>query len=97
MPEKSPNRQPKNESCTLCARTIYGGITMNKIVVAEKIMEFRHKNQLTQGEFGDLLGVSAQAISKWERELCYPDITILPDLARILGCTVNDFFEECDT
>jgi len=29
--------------------------------------------------------------------LCYPDITILPDLAETLGCTVNDFFEQCDT
>ena len=70
---------------------------MNKILVAEKIMEFRQKNNLTQGEFGKLLGISAQAISKWEREICYPDITILPDLARVLGCSVNDFFEECDT
>ena len=87
----------KNKSCTLRAKTIYGRITMNKIVVAENIMEFRQKNKLTQGEFGDLLGVSAQAISKWERELCYPDITILPDLAHVLGCTVNDFFEQCDT
>ena len=66
---------------------------MNKIVVAEKIIEFRQKNNLTQGEFGKLLGISAQAISKWEREVCYPDITILPDLAEALGCTINDFFE----
>ena len=66
---------------------------MGKITVAEKIMEFRQKNNLTQGEFGKLLGISAQAISKWEREVCYPDITILPDLAEALGCTVNDFFE----
>ena len=66
---------------------------MGKIIVAEKIMDFRRKNNLTQGEFGNLLGVSAQAISKWERELCYPDITILPDLAKVLGCTVDDFFE----
>ena len=66
---------------------------MGKITVAEKIMEFRHRNNLTQGEFGKLLGISAQAISKWEREVCYPDITILPDLAETLGCTVNDFFE----
>ena len=66
---------------------------MKKIIVAEKIIEFRNKNNLTQGEFGKLLGISAQAISKWEREVCYPDITILPDLAEVLGCTVNDFFE----
>ena len=68
-------------------------LKMGKIIVAEKITEFRRKNNLTQGEFGDLLGVSAQAISKWEREVCYPDITILPDLARVLGCSVNDFFD----
>ena len=65
---------------------------MKKIFVAEKIIEFRRKNQLTQGEFGNLLGVSAQAISKWERGICYPDITFLPILADTLGCTVNDFF-----
>ena len=65
---------------------------MGKVVVAEKIIEFRLKNKLTQGEFGDLLGVSAQAISKWEREVCYPDITILPELAATLGCKVDDFF-----
>ena len=65
---------------------------MKKIIVAEKIIEFRRKNQLTQGEFGNLLGVSAQAISKWERGICYPDITFLPTLAETLGCTVDDFF-----
>ena len=72
-------------------------LKMGKVIVAEKIMDFRRKNNLTQSEFGNLLGVSAQAISKWERELCYPDITILPDLAHVLGCTVNDFFEERET
>lgn len=66
---------------------------MKKIIVAEKIMEFRRKNNLTQGEFGKLLGISAQSISKWEREVCYPDIVFLPMLAETLGCRVDDFFE----
>ena len=70
-----------------------GEENMKKVVVAEKIIEFRHRNNLTQGEFGNLLGISAQAISKWERGICYPDITILSDLAEVLGCSVNDFFE----
>ena len=39
-----------------------------------------------------MLGVSAQAISKWEREECYPDITFLPELAALLLCRVDDFF-----
>ena len=44
-------------------------------------------------EFGKLIGVSAQAIRKWEQNTCYPDIIFLPHLARILNCTTDDFFE----
>ena len=66
---------------------------MKKIIVSEKIKEYRRENRLTQEEFGRLLGVSAQAISKWERRECYPDITFLPEIAELLCCSVNDFFE----
>ena len=65
---------------------------MKKITISERIKEYRRKNDLTQEEFGKLLGVSAQAISKWERQECYPDITFLPDIAELLSCNVNDFF-----
>ena len=65
---------------------------MKNIVVSEKIKEYRKENHLTQVELGMLLGVSAQAISKWERKECYPDITFLPDIASLLCCSVNDFF-----
>ena len=65
---------------------------MKKVIISEKIKEYRRENRLTQEEFGNLLGVSAQAISKWEREECYPDITFLPDIALLLHCDVNDFF-----
>ena len=66
---------------------------MKRIIIAEKIKEYRRKNGLTQEEFGKLLGVSAQAISKWEREECYPDITFLPEVAALLSCNVDDFFD----
>ena len=61
-------------------------------MIADKIKAYRRQHTLTQAEFGQLLGVSAQAISKWERCECYPDITLLPDLAVLLSCSVNDFF-----
>ena len=67
-------------------------IIMVKIIIRDKIRAYRHKKGLTQAAFGRLLGVSAQAISKWERGECYPDITLLPALAALLGCSVNDFF-----
>jgi DNA-binding XRE family transcriptional regulator len=65
---------------------------MKQIVIADKIKTYRRQHALTQAEFGQLLGVSPQAISKWERCECYPDITLLPDLAALLSCSVNDFF-----
>lgn len=64
-----------------------------KIMLAEKIKEYRNRNHLTQEEFGKLLGVSAQAVSKWEREECYPDITFLPELAVLLCCSISDLFD----
>ena len=63
------------------------------ISISKKIKEYRNKNKLTQKEFGELIGVSAQAVCKWEQNVCYPDIFFLPQLARILECSTNDFFE----
>ena len=65
---------------------------MKNVIISEKIKKYRKENHLTQEELGMLLGVSAQAISKWERKECYPDITFLPDIASLLCCSVNDFF-----
>ena len=44
---------------------------------------------LTQEALADQLGVSAPAVNKWERALNYPDITLLPALARTLGVDLN--------
>ncbi len=65
---------------------------MNNIRIAELVIQYRKINRISQGDFGKLVGVSAQAVSKWEAERAYPDITVLPELAAILNCTVNDFF-----
>ena len=65
---------------------------MRKIIVSQKIKEFRIREGLTQAQIAELFDVSAQAISKWEREECYPDITLLPVLADTIGCKVDDFF-----
>ena len=64
-----------------------------KITISQKIKEYRKHHRLSQEEFGTLLGVSPQAISKWERVECYPDITFLPQIAKVLSCSVDDFFE----
>ena len=64
-----------------------------QIKICDKIKEYRKTHKLSQSEFGKLLGVSAQAVFKWEQEICYPDITFLPHLAKILGCKAEDFFQ----
>ena len=64
-----------------------------KIKISDIIKEYRKTHKLSQAAFGKILGVSAQAVCKWEQEICYPDITFLPLLARILECRVEDFFE----
>ncbi|MBQ9747985.1 MAG: helix-turn-helix transcriptional regulator [Clostridia bacterium] len=63
------------------------------ITIAKKIREYRKENKLSQRAFGRRIGVSAQVVCKWEQSLCYPDIFFLPILARILQCTIDDFFD----
>ncbi len=62
------------------------------ITIADKIKAYRSKRSMSQRAFGEMLGVSAQAVFKWEQNICYPDITFLPCLAEILECTTDDFF-----
>ena len=64
------------------------------ITIADKIRAYRRERVLSQREFGQMIGVSAQAVCKWEQNICYPDIIFLPGLARLLECTTDDFFEE---
>ncbi len=56
------------------------------------IRDYRKLNNVSQERFGELVGVSAQAVSKWETNKSYPDITVLPKIAELLGCSVADFF-----
>ena len=62
---------------------------MNIEKVGEQIAVLRKSKGLTQSELGERLGVSFQAVSKWERGETLPDVTLLPDLAKILETTVD--------
>lgn len=62
---------------------------MNVEKIGEQIAVLRKSKGLTQGELGERLGISFQAVSKWERGETLPDITLLPDLASILETTVD--------
>ena len=66
----------------------------NKIRIGECILNYRKEHGLTQSEFGELRGVSTQAVSKWEREVCYPDIFLLADISKIIGVSIDDMIKQ---
>ena len=58
--------------------------------LGKRIMEHRKQLGLTQDQLAEKLGVTAQAVSKWENDQTCPDIASLPKLARILGVSVDE-------
>lgn len=61
-----------------------------ELQIGARIREHRCKRRLTQEEVAAHLGISFQAISKWERNEGYPDITLLPALAAYFETSVDD-------
>ena len=57
--------------------------------LGKRIMEHRKRLGLTQDALAEKLGITAQAISKWENDLSCPDITMLPRLAAIFGISTD--------
>lgn len=62
----------------------------------EYITEKRKQNNLTQEELASVLYIAPSAVSKWERGLTYPDITLIVPLCKALNITEHEFFTACD-
>lgn len=60
-----------------------------EIFISENIKRLRKDNGLTQEMLADVLHISPQSISKWERGDAYPDISMLPSIANYFGVTVD--------
>ena len=61
-----------------------------KKTIGQRISEKRKANGLTQEMLAEEMGVSGQAVSKWENDISCPDITLLPSLAKKLGMTLDE-------
>ena len=61
--------------------------------IGKNIAKFRKEKSLTQTDLGDILGVSNQAVSKWESEINMPDVMLLPEIAKALGVTLNQLYD----
>ncbi|MCL2672098.1 MAG: helix-turn-helix domain-containing protein [Clostridiales bacterium] len=62
----------------------------NKESMGKRIAALRRNKGLTQEQLAEKLGVSAQAVSKWENDVSCPDISALPLLADFLGVTTDE-------
>lgn len=61
--------------------------------IGKKLHELRKQSGFTQDYVAEKLGVSAQAVSKWENDIACPDIMTLPNIAELYGITVDELFK----
>ena len=66
---------------------------MQKQTLGMKIASLRKENGMTQLELAEKMNVTDKAVSKWERDLCCPDVNSLPKLAEIFGISVDELMQ----
>ena len=62
------------------------------IVLAANILKYRKESGFSQDELAQRLGVTFQAVSKWENAKAAPDIALLPIMADVFGCYIDELF-----
>lgn len=62
------------------------------IKLGERIKEFRQRNGRTQDALAEELGVTAQAVSRWEKGICYPDMEVIPSIANYFNVSIDELF-----
>ena len=61
--------------------------------IGNKIRELRKQRRITQEQLANSIGVSFQAVSKWENNIGLPDITLVPVLANYFHVSIDDLFD----
>lgn len=64
-----------------------------ELLIGNQIREFRKAQHMTQEQLADAVGVSFQAVSKWENNIALPDIALVPTLANIFKVTIDELFD----
>ena len=73
------------------SRIFGGGVKMR---FCDKLPKLRKENNLSQEQLADRLGVSRQAVSKWESGTSYPDMDKIMTLCKILNCSLDDLIDD---
>lgn len=63
-------------------------------VLSENFRKFRTAKGMTQEQVAAVLNINAQTVSRWECAATLPDVLTLPELARLYGVTVDDFYKK---
>lgn len=66
---------------------------MAERTMGELIAALRREHGMTQKELADRLGITDKAVSKWERNVSYPDTATLPKLSELLGVSVEELLD----
>ena len=68
-----------------------------KTTLGKNIAQYRRQMNMTQDVLAEKMGVSPQAVSKWENDQTCPDISLLPALATLFGITVDQLLSNEST
>ena len=66
---------------------------MKKQTFGTMVAALRRERGMTQLELAEQMGVTDKAVSKWERDLSFPDISSIPKLAEIFGVSVEELMQ----
>ena len=66
---------------------------MEKRTIGTFIAALRKASGMTQQELADRLNISNKAVSRWERDECAPDLTLIPAIAEIFGVTCDELLK----
>lgn len=72
------------------------GFLMDRYITGERISHLREEKGLSQLELGEALGVSWDTVTKWEDDTAHPDISMLNDLAKALGVSIDQLLEDVE-
>jgi len=61
--------------------------------IGKQILKLRKEKNVSQTDLANFLGIQSQTVSKWEREVCVPDIAKLPQIAVFFGITLDELFD----
>lgn len=63
-----------------------------ELKLGDKIRELRRRDGRTQENLADALGVTCQAVSRWEQNATFPDMTLIPSIANYFGISIDELF-----